>query len=58
MIRMSGFEPGEDIPIKFSGVRLGEKLHEKLFRDNEQALTTEHKKILMVKNTGFDIARF
>jgi FlaA1/EpsC-like NDP-sugar epimerase len=58
MIRLSGFEPDKDIPIKFSGVRPGEKMHEKLFWDDEQPLATAHKKILRVKNTGFDIARF
>ena len=58
MIRLSGFEPDKDISIKFIGVRPGEKLHEKLFWDNEEALTTEHKKILMVKNSRLNVARF
>ena len=58
MIRLSGFEPEKDIPIEFSGVRPGEKLHEKLFWDDEDSLTTEHKKILMVKNSRLDITRF
>jgi len=58
MIRLSGFEPEKDIPIEFSGTRPGEKLHEKLFWDDEEVLPTEHKKILRVKNTRLDIARF
>jgi len=58
MIRLSGFEPEKDIPIELSGIRPGEKLHEKLFWDDEEALPTEHKKILMVKNPRLDIARF
>ena len=58
MIRLSGFEPESDIPIEFSGIRPGERLHEKLFWDGEEALPTAHKKILMVKNTRLDIARF
>ena len=58
MVRLSGFEPDEDIPIRFSGVRPGEKMHEKLFWDNERPMDTEHKKILKVANGGFDIARF
>ena len=58
MIRLSGFEPEKDILIEFSGIRPGEKLHEKLVWDDEEALPTKHKKILMVKNTRLDIARF
>jgi len=58
MIRLSGFEPEKDIPIEFSGIRPGEKLREKLFRDDEKALPTEHERILVVKNSGPDIARF
>jgi len=58
MIRLSGFEPEKDIPVEFSGIRPGEKLHEKLFWDDEKALPTEHKRILVVKNSGLDIARF
>ena len=58
MIRLSGFEPDKDIPIVFTGVRPGEKLCEKLFWDHEEALPTKHKKILMAKNTGLDMAKF
>jgi FlaA1/EpsC-like NDP-sugar epimerase len=58
MIRLSGFEPEKDIPIEFSGIRPGERLHEKLFWDDEEALPTEHKKILMAKNSRLDIAKF
>ena len=58
MIKLSGFEPEKDIPIEFSGSRPGEKLQEKLFWDDEEALPTEHRKIFMVKNTRLDIARF
>ncbi len=58
MIRLSGFEPEKDIPIEFSGVRPGEKLHEKLFWDEEESLPTEHEKILVVKNSRLDIAGF
>lgn len=58
MIRLSGFEPEKDILIEFCGIRPGEKLHEKLFWDEEEALPTEHKKILMVKNYRLDTPRF
>lgn len=36
MIRLSGLEPDVDIPIKFTGIRSGEKLHEKLTSEDEQ----------------------
>lgn len=58
MIGLSGFEPDKDIPIVFTGIRPGEKLREKLFWDHEEILPTEHKKILMAKNTSLDIAKF
>jgi FlaA1/EpsC-like NDP-sugar epimerase len=58
MIRLSGFKPERDIPVVFSGIRPGEKLHEKLFNDSEEALPTEHRKILLVKSPRLDIARF
>jgi O-antigen biosynthesis protein WbqV len=40
MIRMKGLVPGSDIPIRFTGIRPGEKLHEKIFYDGETVLTT------------------
>jgi FlaA1/EpsC-like NDP-sugar epimerase len=58
MIKLSGFEPEKDIPIKFTGIKIGEKLKEKLVWDNEESLPTEHKQIIMAKNTGLDIVRF
>src|SRR5215207_11727979 len=45
LIRRSGLRVGEDIVIKFSGIRPGEKLYEELANDNEQTRPTSHEKI-------------
>jgi O-antigen biosynthesis protein WbqV len=36
MIRMSGKSPYTDIPIRFTGIRPGEKLHETLHSEDEE----------------------
>lgn len=45
LITLSGFRPGEDIEIKFVGVRPGEKLYEELAIDGEDVSRTAHPKI-------------
>jgi FlaA1/EpsC-like NDP-sugar epimerase len=45
MIRRAGLKVGEDIELKFSGIRPGEKLYEELACDNEQTRPTAHRKI-------------
>ncbi|MEI7835855.1 MAG: nucleoside-diphosphate sugar epimerase/dehydratase [Planctomycetota bacterium] len=45
MITLSGFRPGEDIDIVFTGVRPGEKLFEELRTDGEDIEPTVHPKI-------------
>jgi FlaA1/EpsC-like NDP-sugar epimerase len=52
MIRMSGFQPGRDIPIEFIGVRPGEKLFEELMLDAETTDRTPHPKILVGRIPG------
>ncbi len=51
LIRFSGFEPDEDIKIEYTGLRPGEKLYEELMTDQEDVVSTDHKKI-MVLNTN------
>ena len=45
MIRLSGREPDVDIPIEFTGIRAGEKLHESLWGEEESPERTAHAKI-------------
>ncbi len=50
LIRLSGKEPGRDIEIVFTGLREGEKLHEKLTTPDENLSPTSHEKILVLRN--------
>jgi FlaA1/EpsC-like NDP-sugar epimerase len=45
LIRLSG-KSESDVPILYTGIRPGEKLHEELFYDSEVRLPTPHVKIL------------
>jgi FlaA1/EpsC-like NDP-sugar epimerase len=47
MIELSGFEPGRDIEIVYTGPRPGEKLYEELELAGEQIARTRHPKILI-----------
>ena len=56
LITLSGFKPDEDIEIKFSGVRPGEKLFEELSTDAEHASKTKHPKIFIGRIATCDAA--
>jgi FlaA1/EpsC-like NDP-sugar epimerase len=46
MIRLAGYEPGEEIAVEFIGKRTGEKLHEELFNSDERPQQTGADKIV------------
>ncbi len=49
MIRLSGFVPGVDMQIEFTGLREGEKLYEELLNNKEKTIPTHHEKIMVAK---------
>ena len=49
LIRLSGYEPDIDIPIVFTGLRPGEKLYEELQLREEKKISTEHDKIMVLR---------
>ena len=55
---MSGFVPYQDIDIKFSGLRPGEKLYEELLMDEEGLQDTENKLIHIGKPIKLDEEKF
>ncbi len=49
MIRLAGLRPDEDVEIRFTGLRPGEKLYEELFHFHEPAVPTGHPGLLMAR---------
>jgi len=49
LIRLSGFEPDEDIKVEYIGLRPGEKLYEELITEGENVVSTTHEKIMVLK---------
>ncbi|TBN06540.1 polysaccharide biosynthesis protein [Hyunsoonleella flava] len=57
MIKLSGLRYPEDIDIKITGLRPGEKLYEELLANGENTLSTYHKKILISKTRELDYTK-
>jgi FlaA1/EpsC-like NDP-sugar epimerase len=50
LIQLMGYRPDVDIPIKTSGVRPGEKIHESLFAPDERSGPRSHEKIMSARH--------
>lgn len=57
IIRFSGFEPGKDIQITFTGPRKGERCDEPLWIPAENPTPTEYPKILQITSLEWDRAK-
>lgn len=55
MIEAAGFRPHDDIEIKFTGLRPGEKLFEEIFHDLEKLLSTGVEGILLASPSMIDL---
>lgn len=52
MIRLSGYEPDKEIPIVFTQIRPGEKLHEEILSAEEGVESTEYERILRARSSS------
>lgn len=55
LIRLSGLQPHKDIAITYTGLRLGEKLHEELLLADEGVLPTRNSKICIAQSFAPDL---
>ncbi|MDU3354605.1 MAG: nucleoside-diphosphate sugar epimerase/dehydratase [Clostridium sp.] len=55
LIRLSGYIPNDEIEIKVTGLRPGEKLYEELLMDEEGLTETQHEKIFIGKPGDFEL---
>lgn len=58
LIKLSGYKPGEDIEIKFTGLRPGEKMYEELLMDQEGLKKTANRMIFIGRPIEFDAEVF
>ncbi|MDQ0873148.1 FlaA1/EpsC-like NDP-sugar epimerase [Paenibacillus sp. V4I3] len=52
LIQLSGFEPGKDIKVEYTGIRPGEKLFEEILTREEGAVATKHNRIYVGQASG------
>ncbi|TCK67795.1 FlaA1/EpsC-like NDP-sugar epimerase [Winogradskyella wandonensis] len=57
IIRLAGYTPNKDIPIKIIGLRPGEKLYEELLNDKTTTLPTYNDKIMIAKVSTLGITQ-
>ncbi|TNJ46455.1 polysaccharide biosynthesis protein [Tamlana fucoidanivorans] len=57
MIKLSGLRYPEDIDIRITGLRPGEKLYEELLANGENTLSTYHKKIMISKTRALEYSK-
>ncbi|MGB0403316.1 MAG: polysaccharide biosynthesis protein [Salibacteraceae bacterium] len=55
MIKLSGLQLGQDIDLKITGLRAGEKLYEELLNNKENTIPTHHPQIMIGKVEGFEM---
>jgi FlaA1/EpsC-like NDP-sugar epimerase len=55
LIKLSGFEPDDDIKIEFTGLRPGEKLFEELLLAEEGLQSTKNNKIFIAQPVDTDL---
>jgi len=58
MIRLAGKVPDEDIEVRYTGLRPGEKLSEELFHPEERLAPTAYEKILLAEGRPLDADLF
>ncbi len=55
LIELSGFVPGKDIKVEFTGLRPGEKEYEEVMTEDENVVRTPHDKIWAMKKNGREV---
>ena len=55
LIKLSGFEPDDDIKIIYTGMRPGEKLYEELLTSEEGLTSTLHNRIFIGKSEEYEL---